>query len=101
MASIIAPPRAPIKRTQRHPKYSDHEMMPFFAEISKGYCYKQSAARCLYPAEWVLNTIHSDDDTFTYMLDLSIAAGALIRSGLQAPPPDRWDGLYDQFKEAP
>jgi hypothetical protein len=84
----------PIKRTQRYPQYSDHELIPFFSEIKKGYCYKQAADKCLYPREWVLNTLHSDDEAMEHMLDLSMQAGALIRAGEQEPPPDRYDNLY-------
>jgi hypothetical protein len=87
----------PIKRTQRHPQYSDHELIPFFSEIEKGYCYKQAADKCLYPREWVLNTLYSDDDTMGHMLDLSMAAGELIRTGLLPAPSDRYDGLYDKY----
>ena len=86
-----------IKRTPRFPIYSDHEMMPFFDEIAKGYCYKQAAARCLYPDEWVLNTIYSDDEVSDHMLSLSMVAGARIRAGEQPAPPDRWDGLYNAY----
>ena len=87
----------PVKRTQRYPQYSDHELTPFFEEISKGYCYKQSSDNCLYPSDCILNILYSDDETFGYMLDLSMVAGARIRSGEQAPPVDRYDGLYDEF----
>jgi len=92
---LLSHPKGNIKRTQRYPQYSDHEMMPFFAEIAKGYCYKQSADHCLYPREWVMNTLYSDDDVFGHMLDLSMVAGARIRAGEQEPPYDRYDGLYD------
>jgi len=87
----------PVKRIQRYPQYSDDEMIPFFEEISKGYCYKQAADHCLYPREWVMNTLYSDDDTYGYMLDLSIIAGARIREGLQQPPLDRYDRLYNKY----
>jgi hypothetical protein len=94
---MYGPSRQKIERTQRHPQYSDHELIPFFAEISAGYCVLQAAHRCLYPHEWVMNTLYSDDGTYGHVLDLSMTAGALIRQGEQKPPPDRWDGLYDQF----
>jgi hypothetical protein len=90
-------PRDPIQRTPRHPKYSDHELIPFFDYMAQGYCYKQSADKCLYPQDWVRNTFYSDDETFGYMLDLSMEAGAKIRRGLMAPPPDRYDGLWDKY----
>lgn len=90
--------RHPIKRTQRYPQYSDHELIPFFEYISQGYCYKQAADKCLYPPEWIMNTLYSDDDTYGYMLDLSMAAGARIRAGAQKPPPDRHDRLYDAWR---
>ena len=83
-----------ITRTPRYPRYSDHELTPFFAEIAKGYGYKQAAARCLYPHEWILNTLYSDDEVFTHVLDLSMVAGAQIRAG-ERTVPSRWDGLYD------
>lgn len=91
---FFRPSTRKIERTQRFPIYSDEEMIPIFEQISKGYCYKQASAICLYPAEWVLNTMYSDDDIGGYLLDLSMVAGSLIRSGLLAPPLDRWDGLY-------
>lgn len=83
-----------VERTQRFPKYSDEEMVPFFAEIEKGYCYKQAADRCKYERKWVLNTIYSDDETADHMLMLAMRAGARIRAGLQPAPLDRYDGLY-------
>ena len=86
-----------VVRTQRHPQYSDDEMKPFFAEIAKGYCVNQSADRCEYPRKWVWNTIYSDDDTAGYVLDLSMEAGGKIRAGLMAPPPDRYDGLWNEY----
>lgn len=86
-----------VKRTPRFPRYSDHEMMPFFDEMAKGYCYKQAAYNCLYPAEWVLNTIYSDDEVADHMLSLSMVAGAKIKLGEQKPPMDRWDHLYDEY----
>ena len=89
--------RFPIKRDQRHPQYSDHELTPFFSAISAGYCVKQAADKCLYPREWILNTIYSDDEVYAHMLDLSMLAGALIRSGEQKPPEDRYDGLYNDY----
>jgi len=89
-------PSEPIQRTQRFPSYSDRELEPFFAEVAKGYCYKQAAARCLYPAEWVLNTLYSDDDIAVHMLNLSMMARAQIETG-KIPAPKRWDGLYDQY----
>lgn len=88
-----------VKRLLRFPRYSDEEMMPFFDEIAKGYCYKQAADRCLYPREWVLNTIYSDDEVFDHMLSLSMQAGARIRAGLQPAPPDRYDGLYESYRQ--
>ena len=97
--TIFGPSNFPIKRTQRYPQYSDHELTPFFKEIALGYCYKQAADRCLYPREWILNTLYSDDETYSHMLDLSIQAGALIRSGNHPAPPDRYDGLYDEFRD--
>jgi len=92
-------PAKNVKRIQRHPQYSDEEMMPFFEEISKGYCYKQSADHCLYPREWVLNTLYSDDDVIGHMLELSMVAGALIRAGEQEPPLDRYDKLYNKYSK--
>ena len=86
-----------IQRTQRFPQYSDHELIPFFAEISKGYPVDQAAKRCLYPPKWIVNTLYSDDDTYAYVIDLSMVAGALIRSGKMEPPRDRWDGLYNAY----
>jgi len=82
-----------IQRTQRFPTYSDEELKPFFAEVSKGYCFNQAADRCLYVREWIWNTIYSDDDVGGYALDLSMVAGELIRRG-DLPVPDRYDGLY-------
>ena len=86
-----------IKRTQRFPVYSDDELMPWFAEVAKGYCYKQAADKCLYVREWILNTMYSDDDVSAYMLDLSMIARALIEKGEQPAPIDRYDGLYDEY----
>jgi hypothetical protein len=85
-----------VKRTPRFPRYSDDEMLPFFNEVAAGYCYKQAADRCLYPQEWVLNTIYSDDEVCQHMLELSMVAGALIRAGKQVAPK-RYDGLYDLY----
>jgi hypothetical protein len=86
-----------IKRTVRRPRYSDHELIPWFEYIAQGYCYKQSADKCLYPQEWILNTIYSDDEVGGHMLDLSMEAGALIRAGRLTPPTDRYDGLWDEY----
>jgi hypothetical protein len=87
----------PIKRTQRHPQYSDHELIPFFKYISLGYCYKQAADKCLYPRKWVINTLYSDDETMGHILDLSMKAGELIRERQQPAPQDRYDGLWDEY----
>lgn len=92
------PPKK-FRRTQRHPQYSPHEMQPFFAEVAKGYCWKQSADRAKMVRDWVNNTLYSDDDLLDHLLDLAIVAGAEIRTG-QLAAPDRYDGLYDKFKEA-
>jgi hypothetical protein len=86
-----------IQRTVRRPRYSDHELIPFFTAISQGYCVNQSADKCLYPRKWVWNTLYSDDDTLGHMLDRSMEAGAKIRMGLMAPPLDRYDGLWDKY----
>lgn len=82
-----------VQRTQRYPQYSDHEMSPFFAEVAKGYCWKQASERAKMVPKWVNNTLYSDDDRMELLLDLAIAAGEKIRSGL-VPVPDRYDGLY-------
>lgn len=89
--------KAPIQRTQRYPQYSDHELIPFFAEIAKGYPVDQAADRCLYPRKWIMNTLYSDDDTYCYVIDLSMVAGAMIRSGQMPAPADRYDGLYNDY----
>jgi hypothetical protein len=93
----FCPPAPTVKRTQRHPQYSDHELIPFFTAISQGYCVNQSADKCLYPRKWVWNTLYSDDDTLGHVLDRSMEAGAKIRAGLMTPPLDRYDGLWDEF----
>lgn len=86
-----------IKRTQRYPQYSDEEMEPWFAEIAKGYCYKQATDRVKYDLNMVENTLYSDDETMGHMLDLAMVAAAEIRLG-RREVPDRWDGLFDKFK---
>jgi len=68
-------------------------MMPFFKQISKGYCIKQSADICLYPRDWVWNTIYSDDEVADHTLYLSMVAGAKIKAG-DLPIPHRYDRLY-------
>jgi hypothetical protein len=85
--------RWPVRRFQRYPQYSDTELEPFFAEVYAGYCFNQAADRCLYERRFVWNTIYSDDEVMEHALNLSMAAGALIRSG-KMPIPDRYDGLY-------
>ena len=84
-----------VKRTQRHPQYTDAEMGAFFEAVSEGYTFEQAAERCKYPFEWVLNTLNSDDETMDWALHLSMVAGARIRMG-ELPVPDRWDDLYKQ-----
>ncbi len=82
-----------IDRIQRYPQYTDYELMPFFAEVASGYCVKQAAQRSMLVLDWVMNTIYSDDDTCSHVLDLSMVATYRIRAG-QMPIPDRWDRLF-------
>jgi hypothetical protein len=86
-------PAGPIKRLQRYPQYSDEELIPWFAEVAKGYPFDQAAERCGYDTVTIMNTVYSDDDTYDHALMLSINAGAKIRAG-ELPIPDRHDGLY-------
>lgn len=85
--------RLPIPRTQRYPQYTDAELVPFFLEVSAGYCFMQATERAGMDWQTVHNTIYGDDETMAHALDLSMVAGALIRS-CELPVPDRWDGLY-------
>jgi hypothetical protein len=94
---ILSPARFPIKRTQRYPQYSDHELAPWFAEIAKGFCFEQAAERCKLVWPWVQNTFYSDDEVMAHGLELSMVAGALIRAG-KLPIPARHDGLYRGVK---
>ena len=89
-----------VERTQRQPQYTDEELKPFFEEVSKGYCFKQATEKAGLDWEVMHNTLYSDDETIGYALDLSMVAGALIRTGKQKPPTDRHDGLYEKFLEA-
>jgi hypothetical protein len=77
--------------------YSDEELKIFFRYILQGYCYKQSTAKAGYDQRRIEWTLHTDYDVRCHMLDLSMAAGAFIREGIMDPPPDRWDGLYDEY----
>ena len=86
-----------IKRTQRWPLYSDDELKPFFKEVSAGYCFEQATERAGMDWQTMHNTLYSDDETIGYAIDLSMVAGALIRRG-DLPVPDRWDGLYDEYR---
>jgi hypothetical protein len=89
----LGPIFEPITRIQRYPQYSDTELAPFFDEVSRGYCFNESADRSGLERETLWNTLYSDDETIGYALDLSVHAGALIRAG-KIPIPDRYDGLY-------
>ncbi len=86
-----------IVRDQRYPQYTDAALLPFFDYIAQGYCYKQASDKCRYNHKWMLNTLHSDDEVSDHMMALSLRAGGLIRSGQQAPPTDRYDGLWDKY----
>jgi len=44
------------------------------------------------------NTLYGDDETLGYAIDLSMVAGAKIRSG-DIDVPDRHDGLYDEYRK--
>lgn len=91
---MLSATTGPVKRKQRYPKYSEDEILRVFApEVSKGYCFKQSAERCKFVFEWVENTLYSDDELLDHMINLSMAAGARIRAG-DLPVPDRHDGLF-------
>ena len=75
--------------------YTDLELVIYFDEISKGYCYKQAAENVGYDMikiEWTMN----DYEVRCHVVDLSMAAGAKIRSG-DLPIPHRHDGLYDKY----
>ena len=87
----------PVKRTQREPQYSDEEIKIFFAEVLKGYCFKQATENAGMDWQTMENTLYSDDETLVYAIDLSMVAGAKIRMG-ELPVPDRWDGLYDEYR---
>ena len=76
--------------------YTDEELIPYFEEMSKGYCYKQSAENIGFDMEKLERTM-SDLEVRIHIVDLSIAAGAKIRAGNLAVP-DRHDGLYDKYK---
>lgn len=86
-----------IRRTQRHPQYSDEELKPFFAEVSKGYCFEQATKQARLDWQTMRNTLYGDDETMAYSLDLAMVAGALIRRG-DLPIPDRWDRLYEKVR---
>jgi len=87
-----------VQRTRRREiLYTDKELMPWFDEIAKGYCYKQACKRAGLDHDKLHDTMYSDDEVMWHMLDLSTYAGALIRSG-KLEVPDRWDGLYDEYK---
>ena len=85
-------------RKQRYPQYSADEMERFFAEVAKGYCWKQSADRARMVRKWVDNTLNSHNHLMDRLIDLAIEAGEQIRAG-DMPAPDRSDGLYDKFRE--
>lgn len=86
-----------VKRTQRYPQYTDTELEPFFDQVSAGYCTTQATEKAGMDYDTIMNTLYSDDETMEHMLLLSMAAGALIRSGEKEAPADRWDGLYDEY----
>lgn len=87
-----------IKRKQRGEIYTDEELVPYFAEMAKGYCCGQTDDRCGYSRQKVMDTIYSDDEVFEHVIDLSMVAGAKIRKG-ELEVPDRYDGLYDKYKK--
>lgn len=80
-----------VRRAHRFPKYSDHELQPFFAEIEKGYCWRQAAERCLYPYEFMLSTLISNKTALERMIELEHAAREAIRSGAMVAPADKWE----------
>lgn len=74
--------------------YTDEELKPYFAEVAKGYPVKQAA----YNAGLDFSSKTFDDyEVRCHSLDLSCAAGALIKLG-RLPVPDRWDGLFDEYR---
>jgi hypothetical protein len=94
---MLGPCQTAVKRTQVFPKYRKQELNFFMLEVQAGYCFKQSAHRAGLEWVWVRNSLYSDDYKMDYALELSMMAGALIRRG-DLPVPDRWDGLYDEYK---
>jgi hypothetical protein len=96
VASELSPDN-PVKRKQRQPQYGDNELIPWFDEVAKGYCFKQAAERCQLVWEWVENTVYSDDDVYEHALNLSMVASAKIRAR-EMPVPDRHDKLYEEFR---
>ena len=86
-----------VKRTQREPQYSEHEMERFYEQVAKGYCWKQSADNAAMVREWVDNTLRSHDKLMDRLIDLAIKAGAQIRAG-ELEAPSRRDGLYDKYR---
>jgi hypothetical protein len=85
-----------LRRIQRTPRYEDEELAGWFAELRRGYDFKEAAERALLVWDWVKNTYYSDDDLYHYAIDLCVEAGARIRAGV-LPAPQRRDGLYDQY----
>jgi len=75
--------------------YIDSELIIYFEEISKGYCYKQSAENIGYDLDKIERTLN-DYEVRCHLLDLSMVAGAKIRAG-ELAVPDRHDGLYDKY----
>lgn len=75
--------------------YTDEELKPYFDEIAKGYCYKQSAENIGYNLDKLESTLN-DVEVRIHIVDLSMVAGAKIRIG-ELPVPSRHDGLYDKY----
>lgn len=93
--NVLGPAEWPVERTQRLPQYSDHELIPWFDEVSAGYDFEQAAERCKLVPKWVENSVYSDDEVYAHALDLSLVASAKIRAG-EIPVPDRHDNLYGE-----
>jgi hypothetical protein len=90
--------RGDVKRTLREPRYTDEQLKPFFDEVFMGYPFQEATERLGMDWKTMHNTLYSDDDIMGYALDLSIAAGALIRRG-DKPVPDRKDKLYEEYRQ--